>query len=383
VYTIRRQTDRVHRDRHTPSRRGPGHEEAAPVPASRARGRAGQRVVMREERPPPALLDGARGRQTPGVALPARRLLIHAGRPLAVLVRRAGRRRGRARHASVRGQGRHPAQLHPRRPPHRASGADGARARVLDVRPPTATGDSAGYATLAETPFPIVTAQARKKVALIGARGYTGRRSPRSSGAHPTRHLSHGSSLAGFSLDESTMAHVAYGNLSLTNVQRMEAEGAVDACALALPNGAEALFVAALDAGAKPRGDGGSIAVDLSADYRFDESGWWAYGLPGKLTVNAFRKSSSHVHLTMYRTVRPRHAAHRKTHLEPGLLRHGGADAAGAATSPHRAGQHADRLRRVRPGTATGRNDEAGRPTTLAKATAKGQAERAELDGPG
>jgi hypothetical protein len=51
---------------------------------------------------------------------------------------------------------------------------------------------------------------------------------------------------------------------------------------LALPNGAEAPFVTALDEGAKARGDGGSVAVDLSADYCFDESGWWAYGLPGE-----------------------------------------------------------------------------------------------------
>jgi N-acetyl-gamma-glutamyl-phosphate reductase/acetylglutamate kinase len=84
--------------------------------------------------------------------------------------------------------------------------------------------------------------------------------------------------LAGFSLDEYTMVPVTYGNLSSTDVQRMEAEGVVDAWVIALPNGAGAPFVAALDEGAKTRGDGGSVTVDLSADYCFDESGWWRTG---------------------------------------------------------------------------------------------------------
>jgi N-acetyl-gamma-glutamyl-phosphate reductase/acetylglutamate kinase len=48
------------------------------------------------------------------------------------------------------------------------------------------------------------------------------------------------------------------------------------------PTGRRAPFVAALDEGAKTRGDGDSVAVDLSADYYFDESGWCAYGLPGE-----------------------------------------------------------------------------------------------------
>lgn len=47
----------------------------------------------------------------------------------------------------------------------------------------------------------------------------------------------------------------------------------LDAVILALPNGAAAPFVAAIDA-ASP----GTVIVDLSADYRFDDS--WIYGLP-------------------------------------------------------------------------------------------------------
>jgi N-acetyl-gamma-glutamyl-phosphate reductase/acetylglutamate kinase len=147
---------------------------------------------------------------------------------------------------------------------------------------------SAGYATLAKAPVPpVTTTQARKKVALIGARGYTGQALTWLFSAHPTLDLTHISSrqLASFSLDQYTKAHITYGNRSPTDVQRMEAEGAVDAWVLALPNGGGAPFVAALDEGAKACGDGGSVAVDLSADYRFDESGRWAYGLPGKKSL--------------------------------------------------------------------------------------------------
>jgi N-acetyl-gamma-glutamyl-phosphate reductase/acetylglutamate kinase len=85
--------------------------------------------------------------------------------------------------------------------------------------------------------------------------------------------------LAGFLLDEYTKAPVTYGSLSPTDVQRMEAEGAVDAWVLALPNGAGAPFITVVDQGAKARSDGGSIAVDLSADYCWDESGRWVYAL--------------------------------------------------------------------------------------------------------
>jgi N-acetyl-gamma-glutamylphosphate reductase len=90
--------------------------------------------------------------------------------------------------------------------------------------------------------------------------------------------------------------------------------------------------------------------------------------------VNSFRTSSSHVHRTVYRTVRPRRAPHREAHFESRLLHDRGADAARAAAPAHRAGQHADCLRvsgYFGAGTVTGPNDEAGRPTTLAKVTAE------------
>ena len=51
---------------------------------------------------------------------------------------------------------------------------------------------------------------------------------------------------------------------------------------MALPNGVCKPFVDAVDRGAAERkdGKGGSVIVDLSADYRFEDG--WTYGLPGE-----------------------------------------------------------------------------------------------------
>ena len=60
-----------------------------------------------------------------------------------------------------------------------------------------------------------------------------------------------------------------------------EADGAVDAWVMALPNGVCKPFVDAVDRGAKERASGEqSVVVDLSADYRFEDK--WTYGLPGE-----------------------------------------------------------------------------------------------------
>ena len=62
------------------------------------------------------------------------------------------------------------------------------------------------------------------------------------------------------------------GSVPIEGPDAVAAKG-VDAVILALPNGLAAPFVAALEA-AKPD----TVIVDLSADYRFDNS--WYYGLP-------------------------------------------------------------------------------------------------------
>lgn len=120
-----------------------------------------------------------------------------------------------------------------------------------------------------------------KRVALIGARGYTGSNLVSLFNSHPSIELAHVSSreLAGQKLAGYTKADVTYENLSVKDIERMEEEGAVDAWVMALPNGVCQPFVAAVD---KAKG-GKSVIVDLSADGRFDAA--WTYGLPGEQTL--------------------------------------------------------------------------------------------------
>lgn len=167
----------------------------------------------------------------------------------------------------------------PSPPPHRAatSAPTGTRPFSTFARPSVAragihTGSSRGYATaVPETP---------KKVALIGARGFTGQALVSLLNSHPSLDLTHVSSreLAGSPLQGYTKAPIAYAALSPDDVQKMEENGEVDAWVMALPNGVCKPFVDAVD-----RAKGKSVVVDLSADYRFEGDGGWAYGLPGKV----------------------------------------------------------------------------------------------------
>lgn len=170
--------------------------------------------------------------------------------------------------------------------PLRASspnGPDGSRAySTLARRIPAGT---RGYATAAAPVPPVQHTTERKRLALIGARGYTGQALVSLLSSHPYLDLTHVSSrqLAGRALGGYTKAPVTYSNLGAKDVGKMEGESAVDAWVLALPNGAGAPFVAALDDAAKEKGGKGGkagVVVDLSADWRFD--GGWTYGLPGE-----------------------------------------------------------------------------------------------------
>ena len=130
-----------------------------------------------------------------------------------------------------------------------------------------------GYATAAVSTEP-------KRVALIGARGYTGQNLVSLIDSHPHLQLSHVSSrqLAGLPLPEYTKDTITYSNLSPEQVGKMAENNEVDAWVMALPNGVCKPFVDAIDA-AVPKG-GRSVIVDLSADYRFEAG--WNYGLPGE-----------------------------------------------------------------------------------------------------
>ncbi|KAF7715371.1 Bifunctional N-acetyl-gamma-glutamyl-phosphate reductase and acetylglutamate kinase [Penicillium ucsense] len=114
------------------------------------------------------------------------------------------------------------------------------------------------------------------KVALIGARGYTGQALINLLNAHPNMDLRHVSSreLAGKKLQGYDKREIIYENLSPEDVQRMSANGDIDCWVMALPNGVCKPFVEAVDRGSEK----GNVIVDLSADYRFDSN--WTYGLP-------------------------------------------------------------------------------------------------------
>lgn len=114
------------------------------------------------------------------------------------------------------------------------------------------------------------------KVALIGARGYTGQALIKLLNAHPNIDLQHVSSreLAGQKLKGYDKREITYENLTAEDVRRMEEKGAIDCWVMALPNGVCKPYVDAIE----QVGANKSVVVDLSADYRFDSR--WTYGLP-------------------------------------------------------------------------------------------------------
>ncbi len=121
-----------------------------------------------------------------------------------------------------------------------------------------------------------------KLIGLVGARGYVGAEMIALLARHPGFELGFVSSreLAG----QRVADHVASfpGDLRYRNIAH-EALGdeAVDAYVLALPNGKAAECMQAIDA-ANPD----AVVIDLSADYRFDDT--WYYGLP-ELTRAGYR----------------------------------------------------------------------------------------------
>jgi N-acetyl-gamma-glutamyl-phosphate reductase/acetylglutamate kinase len=114
------------------------------------------------------------------------------------------------------------------------------------------------------------------KVALIGARGYTGQALIDLLNRHPNMDLRHVSSreLAGKKLEGYTKRDITYENLSPEDVKKMAEKGEVDCWVMALPNGVCKPFVDAINEAGKSE----AVIIDLSADYRFDSG--WAYGLP-------------------------------------------------------------------------------------------------------
>jgi N-acetyl-gamma-glutamyl-phosphate reductase/acetylglutamate kinase len=113
------------------------------------------------------------------------------------------------------------------------------------------------------------------RVALIGARGYTGKALIEMLNKHPNMDLRHVSSreLAGQKLAGYDKKEIIYENLSTDDVRRMAEKGDIDCWVMALPNGVCKPFVDTINSTGKD-----TLIVDLSADYRFDSK--WTYGLP-------------------------------------------------------------------------------------------------------
>lgn len=116
------------------------------------------------------------------------------------------------------------------------------------------------------------------KVALIGARGYTGQNLISLIDSHPYLEIAHVSSRQneGKKLEGYTKSEVIYENLQIEDIKRLESEGAVDVWVMALPNKVCEPFVQAIESVS----NGKSKIVDLSADHRFVSETEWAYGLP-------------------------------------------------------------------------------------------------------
>lgn len=144
-----------------------------------------------------------------------------------------------------------------------------------------------GYATAVERVGPLsATTSEPKRVALIGARGYTGQALVSILNKHPNLSLSHVSSreLAGRELPGYEKETVRYSNIGVEEIKKLE-QGRLDgpppdAYIMALPNGVCKPFVEAVQEGGKNRPNGHATIVDLSADYRFEDN--WTYGLPGQ-----------------------------------------------------------------------------------------------------
>ena len=127
----------------------------------------------------------------------------------------------------------------------------------------------------------------RPTVGIVGARGHVGAELIRLLATHPRFELAYVSSRARDG--EAVAAHVPgyRGELRYSAPEHDDLPKlGADAVVLALPNGKAAACVAAFDAAEADPAAEGPVIIDLSADYRFDDS--WYYGLP-ELTRDTYR----------------------------------------------------------------------------------------------
>lgn len=117
------------------------------------------------------------------------------------------------------------------------------------------------------------------KIGIVGARGHVGVELIRLVAVHPRFELVYVCSreLDGQRVADHGDTYVGELRFSAPSFGQLPALEA-DAVVLALPNGKAASCVEAFDQAADGGAEAGPVIIDLSADYRFDES--WYYGLP-------------------------------------------------------------------------------------------------------
>ncbi|KAF2859152.1 bifunctional acetylglutamate kinase/N-acetyl-gamma-glutamyl-phosphate reductase [Piedraia hortae CBS 480.64] len=148
------------------------------------------------------------------------------------------------------------------------------------------------YTTNPNPPFGVKNKEKNypSRVALIGARGYTGQALIDLLAAHPYMDLCHVSSreLKGKHLSSYGKKKIMYESLTPDDVHGMASAKEVDCWVMALPNGVCHPYVDAID----ESGHDEAVVVDLSADYRFNDK--WTYGLP-ELTPRSKIASSKRI----------------------------------------------------------------------------------------
>lgn len=171
------------------------------------------------------------------------------------------------------------------------------------------------------------------RVALIGARGYTGKALIEMLNKHPNMDLRHVSSreLKGQKLAGYDKREITYENLLAEDVRRMADRGDIDCWVMALPNGVCKPFVEAINASNKGREQ---LIVDLSADYRFDSK--WTYGLPELITRSNIAKATRIANPGCYATAAQIGIAPLVPHLggQPTVFGVSGYSGAGTKPSP-------------------------------------------------
>lgn len=167
------------------------------------------------------------------------------------------------------------------------------------------------------------------KIALVGARGYTGKALIDLLNKHPNMDLRHVSSreLAGQKLKGYEKRDITYENLSVEDVRQMAEKGDIDCWVMALPNGVCKPFVDAIDQVGKDQ-----VVIDLSADYRFDPA--WTYGLPELVDRSSIAKATRISNPGCYATAAQLGIAPLLPHLDGQPTVFGVSGYSGAGTKP-------------------------------------------------